>query len=294
MVGTGKAGNRVRVLGVLLMGLTGVAPAGGADLEQARKLYNLTQFERSLQVLQEIHTKDAAVLELIGRNYYMQGEYKKATEVLEKAAAADPGNAEIALWAGRAFGRRAETSSPFTAPGHATKTRQFFEKSVQLNPKNMDALSDLFEYYLEAPGFLGGGIEKARAIATKMAALDVAEGHWAEAKIAEKHKEPHHVEEQLRRAVEAAPQRIGRLIDLAKFLAKQGRYQEADQSIARAEKIAPNSPRLMFAKADLFIKQGKNLDQAKQLLQRYMTSSLTPDDPPRSEAAKLLKQAQVG
>ena len=55
--------------------------------------------------------------ELMGRNYYMQADYKKATEVLEKAVAADPGNSEYALWLGRAFGRRAETSSPFTAPG---------------------------------------------------------------------------------------------------------------------------------------------------------------------------------
>jgi hypothetical protein len=50
----------------------------------------------------------------------------------------------------------------------------------------------------------------------------------------------------------------------------------------------------MFVKADLYIRQGKNLDIAKDLLKRYMSSTLTPDDPPRSEAAKLLKQAQGG
>jgi uncharacterized protein HemY len=51
----------------------------------------------------------------------MQGEYKKATEILEKAVAADPGNSEYELWLGRAFGRRAETASPFTAPPMPTK-----------------------------------------------------------------------------------------------------------------------------------------------------------------------------
>jgi tetratricopeptide (TPR) repeat protein len=285
---------RVRVLRVVAAGWIAIAAAGAADLEQARKLYNLTHFEQSLKVLQELPVKDSAVQELIGRNLYMQGEYKKATEALEKAAASDPNSSEIALWTGRAFGRRAETSSPFTAPGLASKARRYFEKSVQLNPKNMDALSDLFEYYLEAPGFLGGGMDKAQGIATQMASIDVAEGHWAKAKIAEKHKELRSAEEQLRRAIEVSPQRVGRLIDLAKFLAKQGRYQEADQNLASAEELAPDSPRLMFVKADLYIKQGKNLDVAKDLLKRYMTSTLTPDDPPRSEAAKLLKQAQGG
>jgi len=97
----------------------------------------------------------------MGRNYYGQGEFKKATEVLEKAAALEPESSEICLWLGRAYGRRAETSSMLTAPGFATKARQFFERAAQLNPNNLDAQSDLFEYYLEAPGFLGGGFDKA-------------------------------------------------------------------------------------------------------------------------------------
>jgi tetratricopeptide (TPR) repeat protein len=266
--------------------------ASGPELEHARKLYSLTQFEQSLKVLQAAPNKDAAVYELIGRNYYMEGEYKKASEALEKAAAADPENADIALWMGRAFGRRAETSSPFTAPGYASKARQYFEKSVALNPKNLEALSDLFEYYLEAPGFLGGGLDKAESVAGRMSHLDAAEGHWARAKLAEKRKEFRSAEEQLRRAIDASPQRIGRFIDLAKFLAKQGRFQEADQSIAKAEKIAPDNPKVVYAKADIFIKNGRNLEVAKELLKQYMTMKLSPDDPSRAEAAKLLKQAQ--
>lgn len=266
--------------------------AGSAAVEHARKLYSLTDFEGSLKELQAVPEKDAAVYELIGRDYYMLADYKRATDALEKAAAADPSNAEIALWMGRAYGRRAETSSPFTAPGHASKARQCFERSVQLNSRNTEALSDLFEYYLEAPGFLGGGFDKAQALVTKIAAVDAGEGHWAQARLAEKRKDYSSVEDHLRRAIDASPQRIGRFIDLAKFLAKQGRFQEADQSIQQAEKIAPNSPRVVYAKADLYVKNGRNLDVARKLLKQYMSMSLSPDDPPRSEAAKLLKQVQ--
>ena len=222
----------------------------------------------------------------------MQTEYKKATEALEKALAADPSSSEIALWTGRAYGRRAETSSVLTAPRYASKARQLFEKSAQLNPRNLEALTDLFEYYLEAPSFLGGGVEKAAETSARIAKIDAAEGHWTQAKLAEKHREFHGAEEQLRRAVEAAPQQIGRLIDLARFIATQGRIQEADQHLARAEKIDPACPKLMYVKADLYIKQHRNLEEAKDLLKRYLTSTLTPDDPPRSHAEKLLKQVQ--
>jgi tetratricopeptide (TPR) repeat protein len=266
--------------------------SAGSALDQARKLYNLTDFEGSLKVLHAIPQKDAAVYEWTGRDYYMLADYKKATEALEKAAAADPSNAEIALWLGRAYGRRAETSSPFTAPGNASKARQWFERSVQLNPKNTEALSDLFEYYLEAPGFLGGGLDKAESLVRDINKVDVGEGHWAQARLAEKRKDFGSVEEHLRRAIDASPQRIGRLIDLARFLTKQGRFQESDQSIEQAEKIAPNSPRLVYAKADLYVKGKRNLDVAKKLLKQYMSMSLSPDDPPRSDAAKLLKQVQ--
>ena len=51
------------------------------------------------------------------------------------------------------------------APGHASKAHRYFEKAVELDPKNLEAMNDLFEYYLEAPGFLGGGFDKAQALA---------------------------------------------------------------------------------------------------------------------------------
>jgi tetratricopeptide (TPR) repeat protein len=282
---------RMRILAVLITA-AGVAGAAGPELIEARKLYNSTDFEGSIKVLQAISSKDGEVYQLIGRNYYMLAEYKRATEVLEKALALEPGNAEYALWLGRAWGRRAETSSPFTAPSHASKARQYFERSVQLNPMNLEAQSDLFEYYMEAPGFLGGGLDKAAATAAQMTRISPSDGQWAEAKLAEKRKESGSAEAHLRRAIELAPQQVGKLIELARFLVKQGRYQEADQSFARAEQVAPNSPRLVFAKAETYVQAHHNLNVARELLKRYMSMNLDVDDPPRSDAAKLLRQAQ--
>jgi tetratricopeptide (TPR) repeat protein len=280
-----------RILGAIVA-VAGLATAGDPKLAEAHKLYNSTDYQQSLKVLQEIQPKDGPVYELMGRDYYMQAEYKRATEALEKAFAMEPSNPEFALWLGRAWGRRAETSSPFTAPIHASKARQYFEKSVQLSPTNLEAQSDLFEYYLEAPGFLGGGLDKAEATAGRMTQISPADGQWAQAKLAEKRKESRSAEAHLRRAVELAPQQVGKIIELAHFLAKQGRYQESDQSFERAEKVAPNSPRLIFAEASTYIEVNRNVSVACELLKRYMNMDLNPDDPPKSQAAKLLRQAQ--
>jgi tetratricopeptide (TPR) repeat protein len=275
---------------VLAAALAG--PVFGADLEQARLLYNRTEYKQSLEVLRAIAAKDGAVFALTGRNEYMLADFKGSSEAFEKAVALDPANSDYAWWLGRAYGRRAETSSLLTAPGYASRARQNFERAVQLNPRNLDALGDLFEYYLEAPGFLGGGIDKARAAAARIAEIDAGEGYRAQAKLAEKRKEYAAAEIELRRAVETAPQTVGRFIELARFLARQGRFHESDQNLARAEKLAPGNPRVIFAKADIYLKSGRNRDQAKKLLERYMTLSLTPEDPSRQEAAKLLQQAQ--
>jgi Flp pilus assembly protein TadD len=275
---------------LLIVGTAGVLAAGSPELERARNLYNLTAFDESLRVLEAMPVKDGAVYELIGRDFYMQGEYKRSTEALEKALAAEPNDAMHALWLGRAYGRRAESASVFTAPGYANKARQHMERAVALDPRNLDALSDLFDYYLEAPGFLGGGMERAQRAAAQMALVSPAEGYLAQAKLAEKRNQFSAAEAHLRKAVEAAPQQIGKLIELARFLVRQGRVQEADQSLARAEQLAPGSPALMLAKAEVFIKTGRQ-PQAREILHRYLSAQLTADDPPRSEALRLLRQA---
>jgi tetratricopeptide (TPR) repeat protein len=260
-------------------------------MEEARRLYNRTEYEASLKILSALPEQDAAALDLMGRNYFMLGNFKKASELHEKAVALDRTNSEYEHWLGKDYGRRAETSSVFTAPGLASKARQHFEKSVELDPKNQEAVSDLFEYYLEAPGFLGGGLDKASKLAEQMGRLDAAEGFWAQARIAERRKDFSAAEDRFRRAMAAAPKQVGRVIDLARFLSKQGRIKESDEAFEAAEKIAPGSPKLLFQRAETYIQAGRKMDTARDLLKRYLSATLSPDDPPRLEAEKLLKQA---
>ncbi|MEO7652195.1 MAG: tetratricopeptide repeat protein [Bryobacteraceae bacterium] len=276
---------------LLIFTITSLLLGASPTLDQALKLYNRTEFQASLKLLQESPEKTAATFDLIGRNHYMLGDFKKASESYEKAVALEPGNSTYENWLGKAYGRRAETSSPLTAPGHASKTRQHFEKAVALDPRNLEAANDLFEYYLEAPGFLGGGLDKAAALAKRIAGRDPVEGHWAQARIAEKRKEFGQAEAQLRRAAELAPKQVGRVVDLAKFFAKRGRFQESDQKFSEADKLAPGSPKLLFERAATYIQSKRNVDQARELLKRYLAAPLGPDDPPRTEAEKLLKVA---
>ncbi|MBY0372367.1 MAG: tetratricopeptide repeat protein, partial [Bryobacteraceae bacterium] len=264
------------------------AMAAEGPLGLARDYYDRTLYTESLKILLPLKEKDARINELIGRNYFMQNDFKKATEYFEKCVAAEPNNSQYFHWLGRTYGRRAETSSVFTAPQYASKARQNFERAVQLNPKNSDALNDLFEYYLQAPGFLGGGMDKAAALVEKIAALDPAEQYYAKARIAEEKKEFQTAEMALRRAAELAPMQIGRLIDLGKFLAQRGKIQESEAAFARAEKIDAKSPKLLIERAETYINTGQNLPAAKRLLEMYLKADLSPEDRPKEEARRLL------
>jgi cytochrome c-type biogenesis protein CcmH/NrfG len=234
------------------------------------------------------------VLLLTGQSRFMLGDYQKASEALEKAVQLEPRNAWHLLWLGRAYGRRAENASFLTAPGWARKARKSFEQAVVLDPRNLEAASDLLEYYLEAPGILGGGVDKAERLAAGIAGVDPAEHQYLLAKIAEKKQDPAAAERHLRRAAELAPKQVGRLIDLARFLSRHRRFEESDAVFQRAAQLAPGSPKLMYARASAYIGAGRNLGQARDLLGRYLTEPLTPDDPPRRDAERLLREARKG
>ena len=290
-MGNGKAARPIALVLFVCATLRGGVPE---DLKKAQDLYNRTDYKGVLQLLDRAGYTDAAVYGWVGKSSFMLGDYKKATDALQHAVTLDPHNSEYAHWLGRTYGRRAELSNLFAAPGHAAKARQYFERAVALDPSNAEALNDLFDYYLQAPGFLGGGFDKAAKLAEQIAALDPAEGHFAQAQLADKRKQFDTAEEHFRRAMELAPRQVGRAIDLAKYLAKLGRYQESDAAFARAEALAPHSPKVIFAKAKTLIQEKRNIDQARELLKIYLRCELTPDDPPREQAEKLLKQVTSG
>lgn len=260
-------------------------------MRRAAELYQRTEYEQSLRVLAADPSPDAAGYLLRGKNYFMLDDQKKAIEFFEKALAASPSSSENQLWLGRAWGRRAESSSWLVAGIHASKARQYLEKAVALDPHNPEARNDLFDYYLNAPGILGGGLDKAEAAARSIASERPPEYEFEEAQLADRRKDYAAAEAHLRRAMALAPGEPGRVLDLARYVAKRGRFQESDLLFEKAGKLAPGRPGVAFAEARTDVENHRNLEKARKLLEGYVHATLTPDDPPRQEAEKLLRRA---
>lgn len=280
-------------LGIALLSSACLLAAGTPDLERARELYQRTSYQQSLRLLIPIANKDAETLQLMGQDYFMLGEYKKATEVLEKALALGNPSPQLYLWLGRAYGRRAETAGPFTAPGYASHARKMFEKSVELDISNREAVGDLFDYYLGAPGFLGGGTNKAEELAQKVSAFDPSEGHYLLAQLDDKRKRYDDAERHLRQALQLGPRQVNRLLDLARYLAKHGKTPESDALFRQAASLAPANPRVVFYRAEAYVETHRQLEDARTLLEQYLNLPLTPEDPPRESARALLEKIHL-
>lgn len=287
-----RADTRLLIAVILAVMVCRVDAASLPDLEGARQLYQKTDYSGSLKLLLSSPVKNAAVFQLMGQNYFMLGEYKRATEALEKAAQLGAGGSDFYVWLGRAYGRRAETAGPFTAPGLASRARKMFEKAVELDIRNREATGDLLDYYLGAPGFLGGGWSKAEELAQKVVTVDPPEGHYLLAQVEDKRRHYDSAEEHLRQALALAPKQVNRITDLAKYLAKRGRTEESDQLFAQAAELAPRDPEVMYNRAETYIEGRRRLDDARQLLEQYLASPLTPNDPPRASAEALLKKTR--
>ena len=70
-------------------------------------------------------------------------------------------------------GREADRSVVSAAP-LAKKVRNEFETAVRLDPNDAEARSDLAEFYIQAPAFMGGGKNKAEREAEALARQDAA------------------------------------------------------------------------------------------------------------------------
>src|SRR5262249_49820348 len=87
------------------------------------------------------------------------------------AAAAEPASPEANDLLGRAYGLTAEHAALLDQMRLAKKARACFARAVELDPDNVPALSDLARYDMRAPGVLGGGKTKARALIERVRTL---------------------------------------------------------------------------------------------------------------------------
>src|ERR1700680_1047849 len=166
---------------------------------------------------------DAEANDLLCRAYFMLEEWDHGISACERAVNLAPQDSLYHLWLGRIYGEKADRAGFISAAGLAKKVRTEFERAVELDPKSWQTRTYLAEFYLEAPGIVGGGKDKARAQAGVLASLNPAMAHYINGRIAEKNKDAATAEHEYRAAIEASHGGAHAWLNLALFYPHQNR-----------------------------------------------------------------------
>jgi len=215
---------------------------------------------------------DAESSNLLCRAYFALEDWNRAESSCRKAASLDPDNSRFHLWLGRVYGEKADRANFLAAAGLAGKVRGEFERAVQLNPKDIDARLDLAEFYLAAPGIVGGGEQKARQQAQFIATVNPAREHWVYARIAEQKKDTATAEREYHQYIDLSQGDAEAWLNLALFLRRQKRFDEMEQAIVKLSQAPMPKLDVLVEASQMLYRAGRNYPFATQLLNRYLAA----------------------
>jgi tetratricopeptide (TPR) repeat protein len=234
---------------------------------------------------------DATAHNLLCRAYFTLGDWDRGIAACEKAVSLAPGNSQYHLWLGRAYGEKADRSGWMTAAGLASHVRSEFETAVRLNPNNVDARSDLAEFYLEAPGIVGGGRDKAVHQAESLLTLDPARAHWVNGRLAEKKRDFAAAEDEYKKAIDASHGGAAAWLNLGLFYRHRERWDDMEQALLHVRSAPLDRPDALVDAAEILLHAQRNLREVAQLLRAYLSSDSKVEQAPAFKAHYLLGSA---
>ncbi len=198
-----------------------------------------------------------------------------AVAAAERAVAAHPKDADAWYYAGQSYGKMAIQASMLSKPGWAGKTRDAFQKAAQLDPDHLGAREGLVQFYTVAPGFLGGGKDKAAAEITAFAKRNPAAAHYLRGSTLEGDA----AGRELRAAVKLAPNESKYRRALIGWLDGRKQAPEAlsvlDAGLART----PDDLRLLYMLGRHAAVYGSRADEGLTALDRVLArAAMLPDD----------------
>lgn len=205
--------------------------------------------------------------------------YEEAAAAFEQAVRADDRNAVYHFYLGQAYGAQAQRANVFKQASLARKTKAEFDRAVQLDPDFVEARQGLMQYYLQAPGIMGGSQDKAREQADEIRKRNPYRGAWAYAMLAARQKDTAAVVREydgLTRQFPDSAAAYGRLVAL---YAQARRWPEAWAVVDRMQRAIPSSPLVAYYAGRVAAESGAQLDRGAAGLARYLQTVPGPGEP---------------
>jgi len=249
-------------------------PLQAATLASAKVAAQAGRADEAIAQLNSIITatpSDAEAYSLLCKVEDSLQNFDQAISACEKAVDIAPSNSYYSLYLARAYGDRADHAGPLKGLSLAGKVRESFQRAVALDGKNIEALSDLGEFYVAAPGIIGGGTDKAQALVPKLQALSVARAHRLQAMIDAKKGDNEAAESEYKQEIEVtrSPESY---VDIATFYKRRSQWEQAaTAALSAIQADTQHGPDSVDA-AKLLLELNRNVSVAQQALRDYLAS----------------------
>jgi len=260
------------------------------------------------------HPDDPLANFLMSQIRFAFGDRDAPLALAEKALALDPHTAKYHRQLAEALGVQAQHANLFQQALLAHRFRKEIDTALALDPRDVQALRDLREYYLLAPGLIGGDRGKAREVVARISRIDAAEGFLADNRPADAvaavpdnyrarialaafysapaHRNPEAAEKQAREAIRIDPGRVDAYTALAVLYAESGRWSDLDGLLAEAERAVPDDLSPYYRAADSLAARGAESYRAARYLRKYLSQPPEGNQPTLAEAEKKLARLE--
>jgi tetratricopeptide (TPR) repeat protein len=234
-----------------------------------------TVFEPALKA----NARDAGAAFYLGRIALEERRNDRAADYFEAATKLDPKNSAYFLWLGRALGREAQRASVLRQPGLAKRTKAAWERAIELDPDNLDARSDLIQYYTQAPGLLGGSTSRALEQAEEIRKRNALRGYLELGALYEREKRFAEAEQAyLGAAREKSDRHVG-AYRLGVFYQNTGAYDKAFDLFEGMLEADATEHGALFQIGKTGAMSGQRLARATEALELYLTTTPGRNDP---------------
>ena len=245
-------------------------------LDIVKQLIKEQKFDQAKNILEKIidkNDKNAKAYFMLGKIQMIQGDFEDASDLFEKAVELDKVNSNYHFWLGNAYGADAQESSIITKALLAPKIKEQFKIAVAHDGNNIEARVGLAQFYLQAPGIMGGDVDKAIEQGKALIKLDEAQGRIILAQAYQEKDQPKLADEQNKIFLEKFgddKKYAGFYNSYGYSLLNQKKYDEAIQAFKKQVELLPNNANSYDSLGDGYRAAGKlklAIEQYKKALE---------------------------
>lgn len=190
-----------------------------------------------------------------------------ATEHIEEAVDRTPNNADYQYMLGGIYGQTAQSAGVFRQALLAPKIKKAFARAVELNPDHVEARIALAQYYLMAPGIMGGDEDEGFRQLDEAAKRNERRGRLTKASMLERKDRIGDAENEWKALTAKYPDDWVPHKNYGYFLLRRQRAEEALKPMARYVALRPDTSDAFDSYGEVLLAAGR-VDEAIATLKK--------------------------